>query len=187
MKDRNLPIEVLRATFLADLAAGRIWWRERPVDHFLIERDAIATNKKKAGKEAGEPRYKNGRAVRFRYRGELIRTLVHRVVFALAHNRWPSGEIDHIHGGEAGDGIDNLRDGTHQENLQNQSAQRKNAAKSGFTGVSLDKRRLSKPWTSKISVHGKVLNLGYFSTSEEASQVYLEARRKYFTVSPEMR
>ena len=41
IRDVDCLIDVLRETFDADLEAGRLVWRERPADHFLIERDAL--------------------------------------------------------------------------------------------------------------------------------------------------
>lgn len=187
MKDVECLIEVLSATFRADLTAGRLWWKERPVEHFLIERDARATNKKKAGREVGSYRHHGSHWVKFRYLGVLVQTSRHRVIWALANGRWPEGEIDHIHGHEAGDGIDNLREATHQQNLQNMTAARKNNT-SGVVGVCwVGEKYPGKPWKAAISVQGKTINLGQFATMEEASAAYSEARRKHFTFSPELR
>jgi hypothetical protein len=46
---------------------------------------------------------------------------------------------------------------------------------SGFLGVTKQKNL----WTSQLTINGKTLHLGLYKTPEEASQAYLEAKRKH--------
>jgi hypothetical protein len=126
----------------------------------------------KAGNVAGSTMPDGYRAIRI----DFIRYESHRLAWLYVHGVWPSGEIDHKHGKEAGDGIDNLRDVTTLVNRQNERAPRPHN-KSGFLGVHWDKEK--KKWHAAIRVGGKKKHLGRFETAEEASAAYLAAKRKY--------
>lgn len=100
----------------------------------------------------------------------------HRLAWLYVHGRWPAGDLDHKHGKEAGNGIDNLREATKQENMQNERAARKNN-KCGLLGVHWRKDRGT--WVAGIRVDGKLLRLGTFKTPEAAHAAYVAAKRKY--------
>jgi hypothetical protein len=63
---------------------------------------------------------------------------------------------------------ENLRKVTSAQNLMNKSISKVNT--SGYKGVSFDKRR--NKWRSRIKLNGKELNLGYYSTREDAARAY---------------
>lgn len=176
MRDVDLPIRILREAFEADLASGRLIWRERPLSHFLARREWILTNGKLRGKPVGTLRKRGDTQVRLRWRGELCRSFVHRIVFALAHDRWPAAGIDHINGVEAGDGIANLREADQAGNNQN---------KRGWSGRLLGTTRHGRGWKASIVVDRKNLYLGTFNTQEEAHQAYLQAKKIHHTFNPE--
>lgn len=67
------------------------------------------------------------------------------------------------------------RDVTGAENSRNQKRRSENT--SGFTGVSLHKR--TGKWVAMIKGAGRVRNLGYYATKEEAHAARLAANVKF--------
>jgi hypothetical protein len=102
-----------------------------------------------------------------------ITMLVHRVVWAIHEGRWPLSEVDHINGIRSDNRLINLREATRAQNKQNMRKPRKDNT-SGFLGVFLS----GKSWVSMIEVDGRKVYLGRFSTPEEASRAYLEAKAR---------
>lgn len=119
--------------------------------------------------------YHGGYAVRGKNLGNHKTEMVymHRIIMNIGDGDM---KIDH----KNHNGIDNqrinLRICSKKENAQNVLVHRDN--KSGYKGVSWHKRK--KRWTSSIRVDGKLLNLGYFSTSKEAAVVYDQNALLYF-------
>ena len=97
----------------------------------------------------------------------------HRLAWFYMYGIWPK-LIDHKDHDCANNQIDNLRDVTKSENNQNQiKARRSN--KTGLLGVTWDKQVNKYP--AQIGLNGKTIQLGKFSTADEAHQAYLEAKR----------
>lgn len=92
----------------------------------------------------------------------------HRVAWLSVFGYWPSGDVDHING----DRLDNLREATRAENMQNERKARK-TNKSGFLGVSPH----GPSWRAQITLNGVSIKLGSFKTPDEAYAAYLEAKR----------
>lgn len=90
-------------------------------------------------------------------------------------------EIDHINGDTLDNRRSNLRFVTRSQNCANQKIRSTN--KSGFKGVNWKKPGKRQPtgrWVSRISVGMKRIQLGYFSTAEEAARAYDAAAQHYF-------
>lgn len=75
-------------------------------------------------------------------------------------------EVDHINHNTLDNRRMNLRIVTSRQNKQNQPS-RKNSS-SRFVGVTWDKSR--EKWRAQIQVDGRVINLGRFTTEEEAAE-----------------
>jgi HNH endonuclease len=180
-RDREIPIPYLRECLDADFATGKLKWRARPREHFKTNRAWNTWSARFAGAPALTSRHGGGylRGT-LTFAGRKYKIYVHRVVFALTHDRWPVDEIDHRHGVEAGNGIGNLREATHGENGQNHKKPRTN--KSGFIGVHWNVRQ--RQWIAEIQVQGAHRHLGVFTTIEEAAGAYLAAKAQYHPFQP---
>jgi hypothetical protein len=96
----------------------------------------------------------------------------HRLIWFYAHRKWPINDIDHINGNPDDNRLENLRDVTTAENIQNQiSAHGRN--RSGRLGVTKRKNGFE----ARICTNGVVERLGVFKTAEDAEKAYIEAKR----------
>jgi hypothetical protein len=96
----------------------------------------------------------------------------HRLVWFYEHGGWPKNDIDHINGKPDDNRLENLRDVTTAENIQNQvAAHRRN--RSGRLGVT----RRKHGFEARIYTHGVAESLGVFDTAEEAEAAYIKAKR----------
>jgi hypothetical protein len=153
---------------------GRLYWMERPRDHFGSDRAHNIYSKKYIGKEAGcVAHLKSGDRVVVRIKNILI--FRYQIVWAFHKNMW-TDRIDHINRNSMDDHIENLRLATRSQNGANQKISSFNT--SGFKGVSFDKNRNN--YKSYIRVNKKYISLGRFNTPEEAAETYMDAAKKHF-------
>ena len=165
-----LTIELLHKLLICDPIAGKLWWRERPVELFKSTRDANAWNTRFSGKEAFTASLNNylcGRILGKTY-------LAHRVIFAMEAGFWPT-EVDHEDQNGSNNRFENLRDGTHQDNMKNQPIPLSNT--SGILGVCWEKSR--NKWRADIAVDGKPVHLGRFNCLTAAAIARQAANTKY--------
>jgi hypothetical protein len=101
--------------------------------------------------------------------------VAHRVAWVLSTGAWPTGVIDHINGIKTDNRLINLRDVPRADNCLNRVGVQKNK-KLGDLGVFFDKR--SGSWYAQLCYRGKVLCLGTFLSSSEASTAVAVARKK---------
>lgn len=113
-----------------------------------------------------------GGYVRFRYLGEVVSA--HRLAFLAMLGRWPEGDVDHKNGVRHDNRWRNLREGSTNQNMQNQRIPHSNN-KSGYLGVSWKHGR----WKAQIRVDGVVIVVGRFTDPAEAHKAYLKAKRKH--------
>ena len=99
--------------------------------------------------------------------------LMHRWLFGV---NVTSTKVDHEDHNGLNNQKYNLRVCTHAQNCANQKLSTFNT--SGFKGVSYYKR--DGNWSAYIKVDGKKRHLGYYSTAEEAAQVYDSESIKVF-------
>jgi len=85
--------------------------------------------------------------------------------------------IDHIDGDGINNQRENLRSVTHQQNMQNQTRQRKGQA-SRYKGVVWHKP--NQKWVAKITINCVSTHLGYFVNEIDAAMTYNEAAVKNF-------
>lgn len=127
----------------------------------------VAASNSKAGAVAG---CTNPRG----YRGVKVdgkRLAVHRVVWMIYHNvdLPKSIGIDHKHGRELGDGIDDLRLADQSQNGANRAMCKNN--KVGYKGVT---RLPSGRYAATLRKNNKQMHLGVRDTAEEAAALYLQ-------------
>jgi len=110
-----------------DSHTGKLKW----IDHYHpVHKKALT------GKEAGTLSRRGYLEVTFL--NKKIRC--HNIAWYLHHKKWPSNYLDHINRVKTDNRIENLRDVTHLENMQNIVYERKSVT--GYFGVSIDFRRL---------------------------------------------
>jgi hypothetical protein len=152
-------IEIMKNHVSVDIDKGIIYWT-KPL-----------SNRAKSGDIAGSPTPAGYHKIAFNG----VQHLRHRVIFYLAKGYLPP-IVDHVHGKENGDGIDNLQEITAQYNQSKKMMQTNNT--SGYRGVSWNKR-LNK-WGCSIEVCQKKIHLGYFSDVREAAKAYNDAAIQHF-------
>lgn len=97
----------------------------------------------------------------------------HRIIFEMIYGYEPE-VIDHINGDTKDNRIENLRDCSHKQNLENTLVYSNNLT--GFKGV----RKHGDRYTAQITHNYYQHYLGMYDTPEEAHQAYLEARSLLF-------
>jgi hypothetical protein len=100
------------------------------------------------------------------HKGKQYRT--HRIVWLLNKMRWPKGMIDHINGIKTDNRLENLRDVSNRVNMSNMPRHRNGA----YPGV---ENHASGRYRARIFHEGKMLQVGIFSSAEEAHKAYRRA------------
>lgn len=154
----TVPISRLRE--LLEVRGGKLYRR------------VTTSSRARAGMECTDTRPDGYKRVRV----EGVRFLQHRVVFALTHGRWPTADVDHVHGLGAGNDAGNLRECSHAQNMRNGRRRKNNT--SGCPGVSWDVKR--QKWAVCISYNGTTHHFGRHDDLEFADLVAQEARHKLF-------
>lgn len=105
----------------------------------------------------------------------------HRLVWFFHHGDWPTKgkSIDHINGDYIDNRIENLREATQLENLQNKAAHR--GTRTGLTGAY---PQYGGKFYAKIMKEGKSIHLGSFDTAEKAHDAYVEAKKHLHSFHP---
>lgn len=98
----------------------------------------------------------------------------HRLIWLYMYGHFPEQVIDHIDGNKLNNKLCNLRHVSQQKNMFNYSGNKLNT--SGWTGVSYDKAR--NKYAAYIHHNNKKVNLGRFTTAEEANKVRLQAKNR---------
>lgn len=101
---------------------------------------------------------------------------LHRIVFAIIHDRWPTEHVDHINGNKSDNRAGNLREASNAENMR--AVPPKKSNRSGASGVMWDRAR--GQWRAQIKVNYRLINLGRFSTKDAALAARQKAERQYF-------
>jgi hypothetical protein len=184
MADRNVPLDFLLACLEVGFGIGSLTWRTRPQEHFPSKRAWAIWNSRYAGTPALATL--NANAYRWgdlTFGGIKYRLLAHRVIWAMAHGRWPTDQIDHINGARDDNRLENLREATQDENQHNRALHRLNT--SGYPGVSWDKAK--RKWQANIRVGGRQVNLGRFPDRQSAARAYLAAKAVLHPTAPTVR
>lgn len=99
----------------------------------------------------------------------------HRLAWLYVHGEWPPAEIDHVNGNRDDNRIENLREATRSQNLQNQRRARSNSS-TGLLGVCFDPIRGN--WRAVIGIGGRQVSLGRHESAELAHAAYVAAKER---------
>lgn len=97
-----------------------------------------------------------------------------RLIWLYVHGKWPSEHIDHINRDTSDDKLTNLREATRSQNLGNRKINKNNST--GFKGVFERDGR----FRAYVNVNGRRLNIGTYSTAEQAGAAYMVKAREMF-------
>jgi hypothetical protein len=150
----DLTAEYLRGILHYDPATGAFKWLVR-----LSKRTRI-------GQPAGSPT-SHGSLIRInkkQYRS-------HRLAWLYVHGKWPDLALDHINGNPHDNRMENIREATPTQNMQN---------KKGMGSLKKGVVRNHRRYGARIKVDKVAIWLGTYDTEEEAHHVYMDAARFYF-------
>ena len=172
MAKADLTPERLRELLHYDPDTGLFTWKAKP---------SVKAGRTKIGAVAGT-KLKNGRLMIGISGG---RYYAHHLAWFYTHGRWPRDGLDHRDGNPMNNRIDNLREATQAQNMQNLSSTPGKRNKSGFVGASCAAR--DNAWLAHIKVNGKNTYLGTFPTPELAHVAYCKAKAKHHSFQPVLR
>lgn len=90
--------------------------------------------------------------------------LAHRLAWLYIYGEWPN-IIDHISGNKIDNKINNLRNVTHRQNLQNSNNHR--------NGKLVGVKKQNNKFQARITINKKQIYLGTYDTAPEAYEKYL--------------
>lgn len=167
-----IPVDVLRQLLRLDAETGLLYWLPRGPEWFKSAASARTFASRFSGKEAftsaSPPSgYRQGEIFHRRY-------LAHRVVFALAHGRWPIG-VDHVDGDPQNNRLSNLREAGQRQNGYNVGSK---GGRSGYCGVHMHKGR--SKWIAQCrNSDGRTIHLGSFADEIDAARAYDRAAKEW--------
>lgn len=101
--------------------------------------------------------------------------LSHRLAWFYMTGKWPANAIDHINRNRADNRRLNLREATMAQNLANTLKHKDNV--SGYKGVCW--HTAAKKWHAQICVNMQHINLGLYTSKEEAYAAYVAAANNF--------
>jgi hypothetical protein len=103
--------------------------------------------------------------IKFQHKKKNYKLRSHQFIWYCVHKQIVS-HIDHINQDKSDNRIVNLRTTNNMENCHNNSSL-------GYT-------KIRNKYRAKIKVNYKTIHIGYFDTSDEAREAYLQAKKHYF-------
>ncbi len=175
-KSKHPTAEYLRQCFREE--SGKLFWLERPREHFLTNGAFKGFNSNWPSKEAGcQLRFKNSKGEHTETRWVLHLDTVclyrHRIIWCMHYEAWPE-RIDHRDGNSLNDQIQNLRICNPSQNSAN--CKRPSVNKSGYKGVFFYRNK----WRATMTANGKTIFLGDFTDPVTAHAAYLKAAQQHF-------
>lgn len=157
-------LEYLRTRLCVDVNAGKVKWIDATKHHVPLN-----------GTEAGCSRISH--SGKFYWHIKIDGTPIKRanIIFLFAYGRWPEPMVDHINGDSLDDRISNLREVTATQNAWNHKGRKKK------TGLPMGVRELpSGRFQARIACNHKKIQIGTFSTLEQAVSAYQQKRKEMF-------
>jgi len=162
-KEPGVSVEVLKDLLDYNPETGIISWKSG------------LFNNKRSGQEAGFIR-KSSNYKELTINQRLYQA--HRVAWALYYGTWPSTDsyIDHIDRNKQNNKIENLREVSPQQSSWNRIRERKREFPTGVRAHQNVPH--GKTWyRAAIEINNKTINLGCFTSPEEAGEAYLKASK----------
>ncbi|WP_338805097.1 HNH endonuclease signature motif containing protein [Xenorhabdus griffiniae] len=168
----DLSLSELSEVFTCNIELGELYWKPRDRRQFNNDFAHKMWSLQYVGKRAGG---KDGCGyVVVHTKGIAIR--VHRAIWIFAHGSIPSSLfIDHINHIRDDNRIVNLRLVTHLQNMKNQAMHSTNI--SGVNGVSFDRKK--RKWIASLRHLDNTVNLGEFTSMDEAIEARLEGNQRF--------
>ena len=177
MKINPLPsLEYLQECFeISSESPSGLIWKERPLNHFSLERIGKAMNNRFKGTAAG---CRNGHGY-FCVEFAGYKCVTHRIVYALFHltTDFENLYVDHINRISEDNSPENLRLATDPQNKHNKPRNPNNS--SGYKNICWEKK--SRKWDVSFKMNGKTLRVGRFISLEDAK----EARDSFVLSRPD--
>ncbi len=151
---------------------GKLFWKARPLSHFVTVGGWRISTAAFSGKEAGH-KHKSNKYIEVRLDNKLYKA--HRIVFKMLTGKEPPMFIDHIDGNPTNNRIENLREATQQENSRSMKPRSRHGSTSAYKGVS----KQGKKYICHICIDDKS-EVYIFDTEIEAAKYYNYLATKYF-------
>ena len=173
IRKQSVTQEYLKECLHYNPETGIFTWKERPIHHFKSEKNCKSWNTKYSFKIAGTKRDKKIDNSYFCITLNGRREYLHRLAVLYMEGYNSENSIDHIDRDKSNNKYVNLREVSHQCNMQNIGILKNNT--SGVTGVYYSKE--SNKWVAGIKINKKGRTLGVFDTFNEAVMRRYEEER----------
>jgi len=173
------PLEYLKECLRYEPDTGKLFWNQRPREHFVSFKGFNTWNSRWANKEAGnknlrkngEKRYMEVGLSRGRDTGNITYSVT-RVICALMEVGFHEDmEVDHKDRDIWNNKWDNLRIGTPQQNVFNRVCKKKDGLPKGVC-------RNGSGFSANITFTRKQKWLGYFTDPQKAHEAYCKAAKE---------
>lgn len=172
----DITQDLVKAYFTYNPDTGDIYWRERDRSMFKAPCLCDSWNRRFAGKLASRLTTDNKG-----YRRLIVKLpdrkdrLAHRVIWLYMTGELPQSKIDHLNRDATDNRWHNLRATDTLGNSRNQSLFRTSSSR--FAGVNWRNER--ERWRAQITIAGKHVHLGYYTTIIDAVAARMRANREY--------
>lgn len=105
----------------------------------------------------------------------------HRIIWLIENGYMPKDQLDHIDGNRLNNKIENLRECTPAQNMQNirRKYKKRDGCKKYSEHVGVSWWEARRKWVVKIRTSGKQKTIGYFDDEDEAAKAYLAVKKTY--------
>lgn len=182
------PLEYLQEAFEYVPETGKLFWKKRPLEHFENYSEWSRFNTRWSGREVGTKniQYTTDKPMNLvfsmLYGGEKRKMLVHRVILAMHSVEMPQGMVvDHIDGNPHNNRLCNLRVIRHAANIANSVYRNGDRTRRDLPRGVYRAKTKAERFISYVSLGGgKKKFLGYFKTSQEASEAFEKDHKERF-------